>query len=540
MNAFIIRMALFVLAAASTGHASAAQIACPVNTIPACAPGFPVEFAGGTIPASVGYVRFSSPAVARLGVVNDAKLDIVVGTTNGYVIAYHGDGSFLWAYHTGSIEVSGKPAIADIDGDGSPEVVVGAGSPSAPGGGVYVLRANGTLKCSFTALDTAPHAGGVFSSPALGHLDPQRPNEMQIAFGSFDAHVRAIRPDCSVWWVKGVADDVIDTIWSSPALFDLDHDGRLDVVIGIDSGQGILPNGRRVGGQVRAFHGTGSGEVSGFPIKLDEVVYSSPAIGPVDGTGNMAVAVGNGRCWDLATCAPDGNSQVVTEALFSWNASGGTRAGWPYSMPSQSTRTSSPALVDLDGDGKLETVISTLIKTGTPSTNDVNGYMHVVRSNGTAYPGWPVMPMTAGSCSTDVNWGPTFASPIAVDIDGDGVPEIIEPVATQVSVWSRDGVQRSYNHVDACAPTPNPAFFQLRTNSGIYSTPTAADIDGDGKIELVVGSASTLGGSTGALFAWKFPNSVASAKNMPWPQHRHDALNTGVYSGDVIFKNGFD
>lgn len=515
----------------------AAQIACPVNTNPSCAPGFPVEFSGGGIPADVGFVQMSSPAVARLGIVNDNKLDIVVGTTGGYLVAYHGDGTFLWAHKTGTVRIQSKPVIADVDGDGTMEVVAGAGAAGIVGGGLYILHADGSLKCAFTALDTA--SGGIYSSPAVGHLDPQRPNEMQIVFGSFDKHVRALRPDCSVWWSKGVADDVIDTIWSSPGLYDLDRDGKLDVVIGIDSGQGTLPNGRRVGGQIRAFRGTGSGELAGFPIKLDEVVYSSPAIGDVLGNGSMAVAVGNGRCWDLSGCAPGGNSQIVTEALFGWSAAGTALAGWPYAMLAQSTRTSSPAFADLDGDGKLETVISTLIKTGDSSTNDKNGYIHVVRSNGTAYPGWPVMPATANTCSTDVNWGPTFASPIAVDLDGDAIPEIVAPVATQVSVWRRDGTQLSYTHVDACG-APNPAVFQLRSNSGIFSTPTAADIDGDGKIELVAGSASTLGGATGALFAWKFPSSIATAANMPWGQFRHDIRNTGVYVGDAIFSDGFE
>lgn len=518
-----------------------AQIACPASTNPACAPGFPVEFSGSGVPADIGFVQFSSPAIARLGLNADTKQDILIGTTTGYVIAYHGDGSFLWAYKTGSIPIQSKPAVADIDGDGAPEVVVAAGDASLNGGGVYILRANGTLKCAFTALNyRAGLPNGVYSSPALGRLDASRPNEMQIVFGSFDTHVRAIRPDCSLWWIKGVPDDVIDSVWSSPAIYDLDRDGVKDVVIGIDAGIGLLPNGRRVGGQIRAFRGNGVGEVPGFPLKLDEVVYSSPAIGDLAGTGSAAVVAGNGRCWDIAACAPDGDAQIVTEAMFGLSASGAPLSGWPYATPNQSTRTVSPALADLDGDGRLETIISTLIKDSGPTPNDRNGYMHVVRSDGTAYPGWPVMPVTADSCSTDVNWGPAFASPIVVDLDGDGQLEILSPVAVQVSVWARNGVQRSYTHVDACTGTPNPAIFQLRVNSGVYSTPAAADIDGDGKIEVVVGSSSTLGGPKGALFAWKFPNSSATPASLPWPQFRHDALNTGVYVGDRIFRNGFD
>ncbi|MEO7013312.1 MAG: VCBS repeat-containing protein [Dokdonella sp.] len=475
-----------------------------------------------------------------MGIINDGKADIVVGTTGGYVIAYHADGTFLWARKTGNLEVATKPAIADIDGDGKPEIVVGAGEAAKNGGGVYVLRNNGTLKCSFTALDTTPLGGGVFSSPAIGRLDATRPNEMQIVVGSWDAHVRALHADCSLWWVKGIPDDVIDTVWSSPALYDLDSDGQIDVIIGVDSGQGTLPGGIKVGGQLRAFRGDGIGELPGFPIKLDEVIFSSPAIGDISGTRHPAIVVGNGRCYDMPGCAPGGLSHPVTEALFGWNATGSALAGWPYAMPSQSTRTSSPALVDLDGDGKLETVMTTLVKSSNPAVADFEGYVHVVRSDGTAYPGWPIQPTMPKTCSTNAPWGTTFASPIAVDIDGDGKPEILSPVGTQVSIWNRNGTQLSYTYVDACIGNPNPAIYQLRANSGIFSTPTAADLDGDGKIDVVVGSASTLGGPIGALFAWRFPNSVAKPASLPWPQFRHDERNTGVYVSDGIFRNGFE
>ncbi len=538
MKLVTVCLKVILLSVGLSGVCQAAQIACPPATNPPCAVGFPVSFAGSGIPADIGYVVYSSPAVSRLGIVADNYKDIVVGTTTGYVVAYHADGAFLWAYKTGNVPIYSKPAIADIDGDGVPEIVVGAGTGGVAGGGVYVLKNTGALKCAFTALDPTYGGWGIWSSPALAHLDRTRPNEMQAVFGGFDMHIRAMRPDCSLYWDKDRSDFVVDTVWSSPAVYDLDHDGQLDVIIGEDS-DAVTINGTALpaGGMVRAFRGNGVGELPGFPIMLDEVVYSSPAIGDINANGQPTIVVGSGRCYDYALCTPSPHS--VTEATFAWSANGAPISGWPYAMPAQSTRTASPALADLDGDGKLETVINTLVKTADPNTNDKDGYLHVIRSNGTSFPGWPVQPNLAKDCSTDVHWGST-TSPIVIDLTGDGIPEIVMSNGVEVMVWDRNGNQLSRTHVDACA-NPNPAVLALRTPGGAFSTPTAADLFGDGHIELIVGSVDP--GSdpaVGALYVWKFSNSVATPKNMPWPEFRHDALNTGVYVADSIFKNGFD
>jgi hypothetical protein len=539
---YALRWTWFLLAFGLAGSAYAGTVACPVNANPGCLPGFPVEFSGPGIPADVGYVRFSSPAVTHLGLVNDAMADIVVGTTGGYVVAYHADGTFLWATKTGDISVDSKPAIADIDGDGKLEIVVGAGDASKVGGGVYVLRHDGTLKCSFTALDTAPLDGGVYSSPALARLDNTRPTEMQIVFGSWDAHVRALHADCSLWWVKGVSDGVIDTVWSSPAIYDLDGDGQLDVIIGQDSGIGNIPGtSTQIGGMVRAFRGNGVGELPGFPIALDDVIWSSPAIGDLLGTGHPAIAVGKGRCWDVPACAPGGNTHSVTDVVYGWNAGGTALSGWPYATPNQAAHSASPALADLDGDGKLETIISGIIKADNTGGNDRDAYMQVIRSDGTAYPGWPRQPFVTYSCTSNVHWLTAFGSPIVVDLNGDGKLEIIGAGGRDLVVWDRNGNQLTRMAPGACAGPPDPSLYQLQAIAGINSTPTAADLVGDGHIELIVGSAGPYPSSSpGGLTAWQFPNSVAIPDNMPWPQFRANALNTGVYTPDLIFKNGFD
>src|SRR6185312_6012809 len=175
-----------------------------------------------------------------------------------------------------------------------------------------------------------------------------------------------------------------------------------------------------------------------------------------------------------------------------------------------------PALADFDGDGKLETVANTLIKTSDPATNDRDGWVLVVRSNGAAYPGWPVQPRLPTNCAGgNAHYG-TVGSPIVADLDGDGHPEIVMAGALYLTVWNRNGQQISRDGSTCNDPTK----YWLATQNGIYSTPTAADIDGDGHIELVVGGASS--NNIGALYAWRFPTSVATAGNLPWPQFRHD------------------
>jgi hypothetical protein len=117
-----------------------------------------------------------------------------------------------------------------------------------------------------------------------------------------------------------------DVIRSSPAIGDLDGDGRPEVVIGSNNG--------RVG----AFRASGQKMAGFWPVTVPAAVRSSPAIGDIDGDRRMEIVCG----------CDDGN-------LYAWNHDGSRLTGWPKSTSGYIVST--PTITDLDGDGKVEVLV---------------------------------------------------------------------------------------------------------------------------------------------------------------------------------------
>jgi len=286
----------------------------------------PVPPAGMVSLFGAGPVRFSPPTLVDLN--GDGREEILVGTADGKVFAITSTTTYpylsiLWSHDTtaelGSpTTIRGAISAADLDGDGTIEVVVPVGGvfdTNTYGGLVVLNGSDGSLRWSYRTYD---HTGsqlrpdgksdGVVGAPALGDLDND--GKLEIVFGSFDHRVYAFHYDGSM--VSGWPKFVRDTVWTSPALADLDNDGLLEVIFGVDTHQEGPPFNTPNGGGLYVFHGDGR-IMNGWPQFIGQTIYSSPAVGDLDGDGQLEIVNGTGDFF---------NNPSAGNKVYVWNPQG--------------------------------------------------------------------------------------------------------------------------------------------------------------------------------------------------------------------------
>jgi subtilisin family serine protease/PKD repeat protein len=271
---------------------------------------------------------------------------------------------------------------------------------------------------------------GGFTLALVDHLtaadvDGDGAQDLPVAYGS-SVHVFDAEGNDLPGWPQNVDPGGIGAIIQyGPAVGDLTGDGLPEVVA------------RNNQGNVFVWQSDGT-LLPGWPKRFSN--YGHVAVDDLDGDGRREIVV-------------TGSSILVMDA------NGLARPGWPRSFPHWLTN--SPAIGDVDGDGRKELVVKTV--TG-------SGAMYVYRADGTLAPGWPqnVDPDLGASYGAD-------SEPVLGDLDGDGASEIV--------VGGHDGRVLAYRGDGS----PMPGWPQPTVPVPVNS-PAIGDIDGDGQPEVVAGT----------------------------------------------------
>jgi hypothetical protein len=381
------------------------------------------------------------------------------------------------AYYGGSVL---KVAVADLNGDGKPDLLVGSGcasntSPCPADGVISVFLGNGdgTFQAAVT------HDSGGYGAPAIAVADVNGDGKLDLLLANSCASsaVCTNGANGTVTVLLGNGDGTFQTPVAynsggegadSIAVADVNGDGKPDLLVA--NGCASPCGGLGAAGSVGVLLGNGDGTFQ-TAVNYDSAGQGTNwiAVGDLRGNGKLDLAVVS--CAPPTGNIPACNKEDGVASILLGNGDGTFQTAVPYDTGGAVPN--SVAIADLNGDGKLDVVVSDACVGGNLCNTD--GAAAVLLGNGD------------GTFQTAVTYDSGYGTAaIAVsDVNGDGKPDIVVATACTtlggncptslvgVLLGNGDGTFQA------------AVFFG---SGGFTDSLAVADVNGDGKPDVLVGN----------------------------------------------------
>jgi hypothetical protein len=488
---------------------------------------------------NLGSASYSSPALLT------DIVSVVVGTDGGRIYAIKPNCTPRWSYLSG-FQIRSSPLVADIDKDGTIEIVVGAESAAA--GKIIILKSDGTLEREITSLKP------IRSSPKMGDMNGDGIYEVVIGTDQIPllttggVLILNCPTNCeSSYNLTTYTATGWGKVKTTPLLYDLNSDGFLDIVFADDSQNLYAMSGTSI--NYSQPYLLWSANFAGVGQMAPGVIFpSSPTLFIKSGVPYIAIGskgnglyIVNGSNGSLDQQLFSGKNCFSSPTTFDYNKDGVGDivigcddnnvyfvSGTDYStMRIEETGGNirgSPAIYDIDQDGFEDVGIGSEdnnlyvfngVKIHLCSTelgiyfdNQPAFYKNkiVVSSYSNSY---VISATDCSQISSIYGIAPSPGASFGVYMENNS-PRLVVGTGTNVFVFD-ESFAKIY---------PFPFTY---SGGSIASSPVLGDIDGDGSLEFSIAIAFSTG-AAGTIFAYRVTRDVDFS--LEWREFAHDRYNS--------------